>query len=142
MQIQLHLQIFSQRTFQQPSGLPNDTIRIDYLQIFGLGSAAKCQQLPYKISGPQAGSFNDFNKTLGFRLIAESMFQQAGIAENASKDIVEIVCDSPGHGADALHFLLVQELGFHSLLFSNVGHHGKTALVALSVHNGNTTYYG
>ena len=112
------------------------------MQFFRLGSATKCQQLPDKISGPQAGSFNDVNKTLGFRLIAESMLQQAGIAENASEYIVEIVCDSPGHGADALHFLLVQKLGFHSLLLSNVCHHGKTALVPLSVHDGHTTYYG
>ncbi|OPZ59351.1 MAG: hypothetical protein BWY86_01241 [Candidatus Aminicenantes bacterium ADurb.Bin508] len=65
----------------------------------------------------------------GFDVGEEGVFpldlqlHQGGIPEDTAQDVVEIVGDSPGQEADALHLLLLKELALHPLLLGHVPDH-------------------
>ena len=74
--------------------------------------AAEAEDLPHQIPGAIAGREDLVQVGVDFRI---GVFEagQLGITHHRPEDVVEIVGDAAGQGADGLHLLGLAELGFH-----------------------------
>ena len=74
--------------------------------------AAKGENLPHQITGAAAGFFNFQQAVQKLRLVAAIGFGQFHVAQDCADDVVEVVRNAPGHGAQRLHFVCFAQLGF------------------------------
>ena len=61
---------------------------------------------------------------------------QSGQAHDIHEQVVKIVGNAAGQGADGLHFLVLPDLFFHRLLFTDVAEHGERAQEPAIFHQG------
>ena len=117
---EVHGQVFFDRDHlgdgarQDVKGLVHDRIQRQRLEI-AFDLAAEGQELAGQLAGPLGGGF-DFLKRPGIqaprRLVQK---QQLRISGNGLQEVVEVVGDSAGQGADRLHFDGMDELSLQRL---------------------------
>ena len=72
--------------------------------------AAEGQNLAHQVARAPAGFVNFSQADQRWRVTAGVLLGQFHIAQNRADDVVEIMCNAAGHGADGLHFLRLPQL--------------------------------
>ena len=84
------------------------------------GLARKTHDLPYHVLGPQGGSSDLFQAIFGRIPFRHIVYSQLRVADNDPQDVVELVCDSPGQGAESFDFMGLPQFIFQYLLLRDV----------------------
>ena len=112
--IQRHGQshVRGQAHLDKPHVLQHQFIELHGLAV-GRFIAAEGQNLPHQVARSSACLVNFVQAHLGQRLRACILLGQAHITQNRAQDVVEVMGNTTGHGADRLHFLRFAQLVFH-----------------------------
>ena len=96
--------------------------------------AAEGQQLPDE-RGSAIGGFADMVKrgSQSFILL-RFLLHQLAVAFDDGQQIIEVVSDAAGQGADGFHLLLLTKLLLHLAHFGDVLHRRQDARLALDFH--------
>jgi len=86
-----------------------DLQRFDIL----FGPSCECQNLFDEISGSHAGPMDFHQVFFDLRSGCRRIQRQFRIPDHCRQNVVEVVSDAAGQGADGFHFLGLLELGFH-----------------------------